>query len=94
MRKERRWMGNGSRRLKRKRTRRAHGEGESARAAALAGEERPICPSPPLPRLRSPSRVSPLAADEYSPALSVDSTVPPNRAMADSNDSRVRVDGS
>lgn len=50
-------------------------------------------PSPCAPPL-SPSSVSPLAALEYSPALSVDRTVPPRRAMADSNDSRVRVDGS
>ena len=47
-------------------------------------------PTPPP----SHSSVSPLAALEYSPADSVDSTLPPRRHMADSNDSRVRVDGS
>jgi hypothetical protein len=44
--------------------------------------------------LSSPSRVSPLAAEEYSPALSVEITVPPRRVMADSKDRRVCVDGS
>lgn len=43
---------------------------------------------------KSPSRVSPLAADEYSPALSVDSTVPPSLLIADSNDNLVLVEGS
>ena len=50
----------------------------------------PLCPPP----ASSPSSVSPLAADEYSPALSVDSTVPPSRTIADSKESRVRVEGS
>lgn len=53
----------------------------------------PCAHTPPLrthPSLaHAPSRVSPLAADEYSPADSVEMTVPPRRAMADSNDSRV-----
>ncbi len=42
----------------------------------------------------TPSRVSPLAAEENWPALSVDSTVPPRRAMALSKLRRVRVLGS
>jgi hypothetical protein len=41
-----------------------------------------------------PSSVSPLAADEYSPADSVEMTVPPSFDMADSKESRVRVEGS
>lgn len=49
-------------------------------------------PTPAAPP--SPSSVSPLAADEYSPALSVVITTPPRRDMALSNDSRVRVEGS
>eukprot|EP00963_Diacronema_lutheri_P004937 scaffold363_cov331-Pavlova_lutheri.AAC.58 len=40
------------------------------------------------------SSVSPLAADEYSPADSVDRTLPPKRFMALSKDSLVLVDGS
>jgi hypothetical protein len=40
------------------------------------------------------SSVSPLAAEEYSPADSVVSTVPPRRRMAASKERRVRVEGS
>ena len=45
-------------------------------------------------RLKAPSKVSPLAADEYWPALSVDKTPPPSLLIADSKDKRVLVDGS
>lgn len=41
-----------------------------------------------------PSNVSPLAAEEYSPAFSVAITVPPSLPIADSKDSLVRVEGS
>jgi hypothetical protein len=47
-----------------------------------------------LPATCAPSSVSPLAADENSAALSVVRMVPPRRAMADSKERRVRVEGS